>query len=192
MSPIVRKLAREVVIFVLIGGFLGILIGAVIEYRNRPLPYLPPAPYVIESPDFNMKDATPLWNADNPNDKIQSILFPVATPNYVKNCAYHYFYDSQDSNGLKLRLADLPIPESAKSELIRIKSDPLAVVKTEPLPATSNTRRVVITPDPTPPPPSPVNWADIALVLVFSAGIGALAGLVLWGFYRMVRFAIVG
>jgi hypothetical protein len=190
-KPILRILAREVVIFTLVAGFIGLVAGAVIEYRNRPKPLTvvesQPLPEFAPGVTIDKDSITPLWHL-NPEtqttDVAQRILLPVEAPDYVKTCAWHSYYDSKTAAGLKSRLVGLPIPESVKSELENAKpTDYDALAKQygaiDPSPAASLTL-------------APTSWSDVAVVLLFSGGLGALAGFVLWAFYRGVRFAIQG
>jgi hypothetical protein len=150
-----RKLARELLIFMFVTGFIGASIGMVHEFEAT-------KPIVVITPDSSAA-AEPGTVPVPPGACIVRAPNEKAGPGEAPSCPPRMYWE----NEAKKYGGTFETPESrAADEKARFAAGEKAKRDARP--------------------------ADIVIFGALGFGLGALAGIVLWAFYRAARFAITG
>ena len=166
MKTVFRKLARELVIFIFIAGFLGAGIGMFHELEAT-------KPSVTITPDL-----LPVVNSVPMPDGACVLRAPKETtgPGEIPSCPPWQYYQAL-RNGTATDEWQVRRPEGCQETPEQIMQRQTWAKARFEAGETSNRE---------------ARPAKVAIFGVFGFGIGALAGMVLWVFYRGIRFAISG
>jgi hypothetical protein len=194
----IRKLAREIVIFALAAGFVGAVVGLVIEQRElHPRVLTEASKAQPVKPRF---DPNAPYTACNP-DAAEKILRPLAVSHQVKHDSWEAYYASANVSDLTAALTHIALPEDSKTALEAAKTADIAAAAdfkkfggsvNPPCPPQSD-----IAQQPTVEPDGPIPaTTESAVTYLSSAGrvgmLGMFIGIVLWVLYRLVQFAVTG
>ncbi len=194
----VRKLAREIVIFGLAAGFIGVVVGLAIEHRE-----LHPR---VSSDKAKAEPIKPQFDPNAPHtscnaDEAEKILRPLAVSPQVKHDSWDAYYASATVSDLTTALNHIALPEASKTALEAAKTADIATAADfkkfggsvdPPCPPQSDIAQQPTTESGGPSPTTTEN----AVKYFSSAGLGGMlgvfAGIATWVFYRLVRFAVTG